>query len=282
MSGITLVVPVYNGAQFIRSTLESIEWNYGGGLEVIVVDGFSTDGTIEIVREYCLPGRDIKIIQEKSSQAQAINKGMQIARYPVLNWLNADDLLVPGGLYRVLRAFKDESLDFCYANSFTFDNDGLVQSFLYTCTLDAEMQKTCGNIFTGSLFFTKKAYKACGPLDTGLKVTFEYKFYDRLFSGMRGMHLNAFVAGFRVRPDSISQANKELGLNEFSRFRAHGAVKQRVRWNKLRKYWRLFREGSMGSVLASRLQLWRARRWKGAPQDSPQSVAHIFSLRWLG
>ena len=99
---LTVVMPSYNAASTIVRSLDSIRSQGRDDVEVVVVDGGSIDGTVEILR-----GRpDVRWVSEPDrGLSDAYNKGAAMARGPVLGWLNADDTYLPGALDAVVGAF---------------------------------------------------------------------------------------------------------------------------------------------------------------------------------
>lgn len=103
---LSVVVPNLNGGATLPGTLESLFRQDYTGLEVIVVDGGSTDDSLDVIRGF--ENRLAWWVSEKDSgQAHAINKGLQRCRGSVVNWLCSDDLLLPGALQFVGRFFAD-------------------------------------------------------------------------------------------------------------------------------------------------------------------------------
>ncbi len=100
LPSISIVVPNFNGGATIEATLVSlIEQNYPG-LEILVVDGGSTDNSVEVIRKY---ERHIAwwVSEKDRGQAQAINKGFARANGEIVNWLCSDDVLLPNALMTV-------------------------------------------------------------------------------------------------------------------------------------------------------------------------------------
>lgn len=103
----SIVTPSYNQAGFIARTIDSILGQQGDfDLDYRVVDGGSDDGTLEILRRYSDP-RLTWISEPDRGQVDAINKGLRAARGDVVAWVNSDDVLLPGALERVARAFRE-------------------------------------------------------------------------------------------------------------------------------------------------------------------------------
>ena len=105
---ISIVMPSYNQGLFISDALDSIISQDYPNLELIVVDGDSSDETYEIIREYA---RHIEwwVSEPDDGQAHAINKGMSQATGEILAWLNSDDCLMPGALFQVAHQFMDSA-----------------------------------------------------------------------------------------------------------------------------------------------------------------------------
>lgn len=102
---ITIVTPSYNQGAFIGQTIDSVLSQGYPDLEYIVIDGASTDNTVEVLRQY--DGRLTWISERDRGQVHAINKGLRMATGEVLAYLNSDDLYLPGALLAVGRHFAD-------------------------------------------------------------------------------------------------------------------------------------------------------------------------------
>lgn len=101
---ISIVTPSYNQAQFIERTILSILDQHYPDLEYIVMDGGSTDGTLEILKKYS--DRIIWKSEPDSGQSQAINKGLKLATGEVVAYLNSDDCYAPGTLQTIADFFN--------------------------------------------------------------------------------------------------------------------------------------------------------------------------------
>jgi glycosyltransferase involved in cell wall biosynthesis len=120
---ITMVSPSYNQAQYLEQTIRSVLLQGYPNLEYIVLDGGSTDGSVEIIKKYSA-FIDHWESQRDGGQSQAINKGLKQASGEILGWINSDDYLAPGALAKVATTFaQDQSVRWCIGNAWLFNND---------------------------------------------------------------------------------------------------------------------------------------------------------------
>lgn len=103
---ISIVTPVYNGCGYIEACIQSVIAQNCPEVEHIIIDGGSTDGTVQIIREYAARYPHIRWITEKDrGQSDAMNKGIAMAKGEILGFLNVDDYYEPGVLNRVACIF---------------------------------------------------------------------------------------------------------------------------------------------------------------------------------
>lgn len=101
---ITIITPSYNQGQYIEETILSVINQDYANLEYIIIDGGSTDNTVDIIKKYA--DRITYWVSEKDTgQSNAINKGFRKATGDIINWINSDDQLMPGALQKVAASF---------------------------------------------------------------------------------------------------------------------------------------------------------------------------------
>lgn len=123
---ISIITPVYNGERFIDFCITNVIEQNCIDVEHIIVDGCSTDRTVEIIKKYAEQYPHIRWISEKDKgQSDAMNKGIAMARGEILGFLNVDDYYDPNVLNRVLEFFKTlPKPSLLVGNCNVWDNDG--------------------------------------------------------------------------------------------------------------------------------------------------------------
>ena len=120
---ISIVIPSFNQAAYLEETLLSVLEQGYSGVELVVIDGGSTDGSLDILRRY---SRHIAywVSEPDRGQTNAINKGLAHVAGDVWSYLNSDDLLSPGALTTIADAFRDPAVRWAGGVSETFDERG--------------------------------------------------------------------------------------------------------------------------------------------------------------
>src|ERR1019366_10115268 len=121
---ISIVTPCFNQRSFLQQTLRSI-LSQSGDFELtsIIIDGGSTDGTLEFLQSLTDP-RIKWTSQPDRGQAHALNKGLEQAEDGVIGWLNSDDLYTPNALAAVMQAFEDPDVKWAIGRCQNIDAQG--------------------------------------------------------------------------------------------------------------------------------------------------------------
>jgi glycosyltransferase involved in cell wall biosynthesis len=119
---ISIVTPNYNYGQFIEETIRSVLLQGYPNLEYIVIDGGSTDDSVEIIKKY-EPWLTYWVSEKDKGQANAINKGFQRASGEILAYINSDDYYLPNAFTRVARAFSETQNDLIVGSTRVFPNE---------------------------------------------------------------------------------------------------------------------------------------------------------------
>ena len=191
--GFSVVVPSFNHARFIAETLNSLLDQHYENLEIVVIDGGSTDGTIDILRSY---GDRIRWISEKDNgQSDALAKGFAMATREWLAWLNSDDIQTNNALHHVQEAIKSNpGAQVVVGQGHYIDEAGSYLRPYPTIAVGpgVDVSKELfekGYVAQPSVFFHRDAYQAIGGINPTMQFAMDYDLWVRLAG--KGCH---FVA----------------------------------------------------------------------------------------
>jgi glycosyltransferase involved in cell wall biosynthesis len=200
---ISVVIPSFNQAAFLRATLESVLSQADGETEVLVFDGGSTDGSVRILREY--DDRIFWISERDGGQADAINKGLRRACGEVLAYLNSDDVYLPGALETVRAHFRDHPASLAaYGRAHHLKANGRFLSDYPTEPWNYErLQETCF-ICQPACFWRREAMERFGVLDASLNYAMDYEYWLRFGNSFAFDYLDKkpALAGSRLHDDT--------------------------------------------------------------------------------
>jgi glycosyltransferase involved in cell wall biosynthesis len=200
--GITVVVPSFNQGRFIDDTLASLLDQQYPNLEILVVDGGSTDDTVERLRRY---GERISWVSESDGgQSDAIAKGFRRASRPWITWLNSDDVQCNRALWLVAAAAAaNPGADVIFGAGHYMDIDG-GNPRPYPTVAAGDTIDMRGEFFhkgyvaQPSVFFRKAAYDALGGINPGLRYCMDYDLWARFaLSGCRFVRIEEDISGNR-------------------------------------------------------------------------------------
>lgn len=199
---VSIVVPSYNQGQFIRATLDSILSQDIDGIEILIMDGGSQDGTVDVLRSY---GDQIQWVSEKDrGQSHAINKGFARARSDILGYINSDDTYQPGALAAVLKAFQQHpEADFVYGDFNYIDGTGCILASCQTINFDYDILRYDHNfICQPASFWRRSVTERAGPIAEELYYLMDYEFYLRAAAaGMHFYRLRKNLANLRLHKE---------------------------------------------------------------------------------
>jgi glycosyltransferase involved in cell wall biosynthesis len=225
---VAVVVPVLNGARFLQDALASIDAQRRQPDEVIIVDGVSTDGSLELITAWARSrtGRTRWVSEPDRGQADAINKGLALACSEYAGWLNADDVLEPTALESVTAAVESEpTVDFVWGFCLVIDAEGrpLYIQNPFVRKDFRELRRHRNFVPQPGSFFRRSLYDTVGPLDTSYHYSFDYEFFLRLADRADARFLPQVLARFRLHAESKTGREHRAFLREERRaFRAHG------------------------------------------------------------
>jgi glycosyltransferase involved in cell wall biosynthesis len=181
---ISIVTPSFNQGQFIEETIRSVLLQGYPNLEYIVIDGGSTDGSVDIIRKY--ESWLVYWVSEPDvGQSDAINKGMTRVTGEIFNWINSDDTLLSGALATIGSWFAENlGVEVGYGSFFYVREDGSVDRLVHPqfSNLNAMVQywRLDRPLAQQSLFVRWDAVTRVGPLETQLRFNMDYEWLCRL------------------------------------------------------------------------------------------------------
>lgn len=211
----SIVTPSLNQGHFIEETICSVLDQKYSNLEYIIIDGGSTDNTLEIIKKY---QKHVTYWESKpdKGQSDAINKGLKRANGEIINWLNSDDFYEPDALFKVAEAFQDQSVQVVTGRSRIFYQDTKKERYSRgTDIYEGNLAKTIGwaRIDQPETFFRSSVIEKVGYINPSLHYVMDKEWWMRflLVFGLKGVRkVEDILANFRVHDQSktCSQAIK--------------------------------------------------------------------------
>jgi glycosyltransferase involved in cell wall biosynthesis len=200
--GFSVVVPSFNHGHLIAETLNSLLHQDYENLEIIVIDGGSTDGTIDVLRSY---GDRIRWISEKDDgQSDALAKGFAMATREWLAWLNSDDIQTNNALHHVQEAIKNNpGAQVVVGQGHYMDEAGDYLRPYPTIAVGPGVDESKelfekGYVAQPSVFFHRDAYRAAGGINPKMQFAIDYDLWVRLArNGCRFVAVTEDISGNR-------------------------------------------------------------------------------------
>lgn len=208
MKLLSIVIANYNYGRFVGAAIRSvIAQDCFDKCELIVIDGGSSDNSVEIIKQY--ESQIAYWVSEKDAgQSNAFNKGIAHSNGRFLTWLNADDVMLPGTLKVVLKAIQDDpDVDWLCGNFMRYreDNGRIIEAAWGPHIVPKFLQ---GNgfpiqVFGPTTFWSRRAYEAVGPIDESFHYIMDSEYWERLLmAGYRYVRINHCCWAFRMHVDS--------------------------------------------------------------------------------
>jgi glycosyltransferase involved in cell wall biosynthesis len=207
---VSIVTPSFNQAYFLEETILSVLGQSYPNLEYIIVDGGSTDGSLEIIQRYA--ARLAWWVSEKDrGQTDAINKGFARARGQILAWLNSDDTYRPGAVAEAVAYLQTHpEAGMVYGDADLMDERGnVIGRFPARQTDYRRLRNGYVHIPQQSAFFRADLWKQVGPLDPSFYFAMDYDLWVRL-AKLAPLHYHPRLwASFRLHSQGKSVASDD-------------------------------------------------------------------------
>jgi glycosyltransferase involved in cell wall biosynthesis len=206
---ISIVTPSFNQAAFILEALQSIQIQDYSSYEHLIIDGLSTDGTVDLLEGLSNASRDSRMhwLSEKDKgQSEALNKGFRRAKGDIIGWLNSDDRYLPGCFAKIVQAFEQNpTVDIIYGDYRVVDESGGLIRIKREIDFSKFILRYHRVLYipTTATFFRSRIFREDNWLEESLEYAMDLEFFIRLAAkGYHFKHISEVLADFRLQPDS--------------------------------------------------------------------------------
>jgi glycosyltransferase involved in cell wall biosynthesis len=199
---VSIVTPSYNQAEYLEETIRSVLMQGYPNLEYFVIDGGSTDGSVEIIKKY-EPWLTGWVSEPDRGQAHAINKGFAMASGEWLGWLNSDDCYTPGAIRKLLYSARQDNADFMYGACIRFGETAAALSFPSLripdeSAFNPRLLALIDTLDQPTTLWKQEVYNSCGPLDEDLHYAFDWDFFVKCARSYQGALCKKAIALYRI------------------------------------------------------------------------------------
>jgi glycosyltransferase involved in cell wall biosynthesis len=210
----TIMIPAYNAAQFLPRALDSaLTQTYSGDYEILAVNDGSTDETPEILEDF--RGRHsglVRVIhQENGGNAVARNTLLEESRGELLFGLDADDILSPKALKKIIEAYDAfPGTDHVYTDQVEIDEQGNLISERRRSTINRFIEELTYHChFQGHLKSFRKSFIGDSRFDEELRSAVDWDFFLKIFPRANILHLPEVLYGYRINSEGISVSRRK-------------------------------------------------------------------------
>ncbi len=244
---ISVIMPSYQQAQFLDRAIRSVTRQAYPGLECIVVDGGSIDGSVEVIRQH----QDHLawwVSERDHGQSHAFNKGLPHATGSIIGWLNSDDLYVDDCLLKAAAYFAaNPAIDIVFSDYAFVDQAGRFLKLRREPKFNAQIYLWTADCYHANCagFFRRRVFDRIGGLDESLHYGMDYEWYLRAAgAGFRFGHVRDVWGAYRLHQASKSTTSYAQMLQEGGEIArryvpvptsAWRAAARRVAWRSLRR-----------------------------------------------
>lgn len=216
---VSIVTPSFNQAPFLEETIKSVLEQDYPRIEYIVIDGGSTDSSVDVIKKY-QSRLAFWVSEQDKGQTDAINKGFNRASGDILAWINSDDTYNPKAVGEaVLYLMEHPDVAMVYADcNFINEQGKVIGKFASRQTDYQKLRRGYVHIPQQTMFFRAKYWKELGPLDPSFYFAMDYDLWVRIAKHAPIKYLPGRTwANFRIHTSSKTNVNDERGWKEMLR-----------------------------------------------------------------
>lgn len=196
---VSIVTPSFNQARYIEATMRSVFTQDYPRIEYIIVDGGSTDGTVDIIRKH---ENELAwwVSEKDKGQTDAINKGFARATGDILAWINSDDTYEPGAVSAAVKFLQEHpKVGMVYGDcNFINENGKVIGKFNAAQTDHRLIRQGYVHIPQQTMFFRADLWKQVGPLDPSFYFAMDYDLWTRISARSEIKYVPKTWANFRL------------------------------------------------------------------------------------
>ena len=213
---VSIVTPSYNQAKYLEQTIQSVLGQDYPRIQYLVVDGASTDGSIEIIKKY-MDKLAWWVSEKDSGQGEAINKGFARATGEIIAWLNSDDYYLPGTVSAVVKTFEENpDAVMVYGDMLAVDEHGKTINMLKYNQLSLQDLLCFQIIGQPSVFLRREVFEEAGGLDISFHFLLDHHLWIRIAQQGKILHVNHVWSAARYHAEAKNRAKAaEFGREAF-------------------------------------------------------------------
>lgn len=235
---ISIVTPSYNQAQFLERTILSVLNQNYPNLEYIIIDGGSTDGSVEIIKKY-KKYLAYWVSEKDRGQSHALNKGFEKSSGDILAWINSDDLYLPLTFFTINKTFcSNPEMDIIFGNSYFIDVQDKIISELRFTKLNLSNLLFEGICFAQeTTFWTKDIYNKVGGISSHYQFCMDFDLFTRIVNEGNLIFVRKYIAATRIHKDS-----KTSTMINICHIEHREIINRHIKQMKLKKYYIIYKK----------------------------------------
>lgn len=203
---VSIVLPAYNGARFLKGAIESCLGQTYRDMELILVDDHSTDATPDIMRAYAEKDTRVRYIRNQTNQRlpRSLNIGFRAATGDHLTWTSDDNEYIPESIEKMLKCLHhNPDVDFVYADYWALHEEAGEKNRV-RIGLDLPVKNDLGACF----LYTRKVYEKLGDYNPHYEMVEDYDYWIRVMKNFKMAHLSEPIYVYRYHGGSLTTTRK--------------------------------------------------------------------------
>ena len=217
---VSIVTPTFNMGRFLPETMDSVLSQDYPNIEYIVMDGGSTDNTVDVLRDYerRFPGRFTWTSERDKGQSDAVNKGFLRSHGQIFTFLNSDDTYFPGAVSRAVEAFQAHpDVAVVYGDAYYSDEQNKPIRRYPVDPYDYHRLGSLCHICQPAAFLRAAAFREAGMLDTNLHLTLDYDLWLKISDRHPLLKIDHFLANSRMWADNKTLSRRRITFQEVAK-----------------------------------------------------------------